>query len=42
MDREAVGTIVALFVDLVDEAAPDDVVSGSVSKEDENGLSDDL
>jgi hypothetical protein len=38
MDREAAGTIAALFVDLV----PEDGVSESVSKEDENGQSDDL
>ena len=42
MDREAAGTIAALFVDLVAEAAPDGVSSGSVSTDEQNGLSDAL
>ncbi len=42
MDREAAGTIAALFVDLVPEDESEDGVSESVSEEDENGLSDDL
>ncbi len=38
MDREAAGTIAALFPGQV----ADEAVSGSVSEEDENGQSDDL
>jgi hypothetical protein len=38
MDREAAGTIAALFLGEI----PDEAVSESVSKEDENGQPDDL
>jgi hypothetical protein len=49
MDREAAGTIAALFVDLGDKtqpdsrpAAPEGAVSESVSADDQNGQPDDL
>jgi integrase len=42
MDREAAGTIAALFVDLEPDADAEDPVSESVSEEDENGQPDDL